>query len=317
MSFFDEGEWLVGVDFAGPGRVWNQRRKIVAVAAERLAPRRYRVDATGFNARIPGTKAPGWSAEELAVALEGAGAPSLLAFDFPFSIPAALLRDAAFARAVGAPEAFGSWRAFNAFVASRLPLQGPALFAPFAGWRRGSLYWTKRLTDVAASAQPPLKDKFQVLFNMTLLGNALLARLSATARYRVDPFEPATPGTCSMIEVYPGLTMRRLDRSDYKQRPAEAIDAMLAHCASLDIRVDLDESIRSRCVTYGMKARGADPDVSDALIAACIAILHREGHTQPALHDESHPDVALEGAMWALVTPSASAAGRAPSATGL
>jgi hypothetical protein len=48
--------------------------------------------------------------------------------------------------------------------------------------------WTKRATDVAAGGQPPLKDKVQATFQMTLLGNVLLSKLWESHKYRVLPF---------------------------------------------------------------------------------------------------------------------------------
>lgn len=92
-----------------------------------------------------------------------------------------LLRDEQFSQAVGYRYgAFMGWRAFNAFIAERLPLRDPLDFAPFALWRsraERARLWSKRATDTAAGGQPPLKDKFQATFQMTLLGNALLSRL--------------------------------------------------------------------------------------------------------------------------------------------
>ncbi|WPB81296.1 hypothetical protein KYC5002_19505 [Archangium violaceum] len=125
-------ERVVGIDFAGPARARDQRRKILAVAAERLAPRRYVISPHGLNQRLLEAP-PGWAAFELADALIQSTVPvSVVAPDFPFSLPAALLSLSSFAALVGHPHAFGTWQAFNAFVASRLSLPGPVGFRGIA-----------------------------------------------------------------------------------------------------------------------------------------------------------------------------------------
>src|SRR5438445_10627146 len=88
----DQQELLIGVDFAGPATAARQRRKIVAVEANRVEPRRYRVGRDGANARLFGPGPPGWTAEELAKDLL-ARRRRVVAFDFPFSIPYQLLAD--------------------------------------------------------------------------------------------------------------------------------------------------------------------------------------------------------------------------------
>ena len=40
---------IVGIDFGGPQRARDQRRKIVAIAAHATAWRSYRIDATKFG----------------------------------------------------------------------------------------------------------------------------------------------------------------------------------------------------------------------------------------------------------------------------
>lgn len=56
---------VVGVDFGAPRRARDQRRKIVATAAQPVADRRYRFDAIGMNERLLAKDPPGWSAKEL------------------------------------------------------------------------------------------------------------------------------------------------------------------------------------------------------------------------------------------------------------
>jgi hypothetical protein len=292
-----DDEIVIGVDFAGPRTASGQRRKIVALSAVRLRAGEYRVSSGGFNGRILSGAGPGWTAAELAEALTGGGAARVVAFDFPFSIPKDLLDDPAFAAAVGRPVPFVTWAEFNGFVARALPLGSPLDLGPFAGWRtKGN--WRRRATDVAAAAQPPLKDRFQVLFNMTLLGNALLARLEASGRYRIVPFGVAGPAG-EVIEVYPGLTMRGIGRRDYKRDPVGAVAAVLGHCAEEGIRIAVDPQVRQFCETYNTGGRsGSDPDGSDALIALATAILYREGRCVEAIAPPDQDRRSVEGAIW-------------------
>lgn len=277
---------IVGVDFGAPRRAADQRRKIVAVAAEAIGSRAYRVAATGMNRRLVTGELPGWSARELLDELLARPA-RVVGFDFPFSVPRELLHDPRFAADLGhAPGAFGGWRAFNAAVAARLPLTDPLDFAPFEAWRRPddrARLWTRRATDIAAGAQPPLKDRFQATFQMTLLGNALLARLEASQRYRVAPF-PGGRGDGEVIEVYPGAALRAMGLRAYKSRPDEAVRRCLAACAAAGITVAVDPAIVDRARRYS-SGTGASPDhdVADALVALAVAVLYAERGCHPAL----------------------------------
>src|SRR5690606_6853739 len=172
-----EVDMIVGVDFGAPQRARDQRRKIIAVAAHPTGWHSYRIDATGMNARLLASEPPGWTAKELVDELVARPARGV-GFDFPFGVPHALLRDPRFAADVGYKGgAFNGWRSFNWWIAQRLLLTDPLDFTPFAPWRdraERARLWTKRATDIAAGGQPPLKDKFQATFQMTLLGNVLL-----------------------------------------------------------------------------------------------------------------------------------------------
>jgi hypothetical protein len=99
---------IVGVDFGAPRRACDQRRKIVAIAAYPTDWCRYRIGATGMNARLANDP-PGWTAKELLDELLTRPV-RIAAFDFPFCIPDALLRDQQFAADVGYEDgAFRSW----------------------------------------------------------------------------------------------------------------------------------------------------------------------------------------------------------------
>ncbi|KYF55892.1 hypothetical protein BE04_43140 [Sorangium cellulosum] len=285
---------IVGVDFGAPQRARDQRRKIIAIAAQATAWRSYRIDAAGMNARLLANDPPGWSAKELLDELLALPA-RVVAFDFPFCVPHALLRDAKFAADVGIKDgAFTSWRSFNWFVAQRLPLD----FSPFTAWRdrnERARLWMKRATDIATGGQPPLKDKFQATFQMTLLGNALLSKLWESHKYRVLPF-PGGRGAGEIIEVYPGATLRTMGLASYKSRPDEAVRCGIAACAAAGIKLDVDLRLVALCCRYSSGGRTPDYDVADAFVALCTAILHAEGACRPAIaSDPTWARAALEG----------------------
>ncbi len=185
------------------------------------------------------------------------------------------------------------------FVAQRLPLGDPLDFRPFDAWRsradRARL-WTKRATDIAVGGQPPLKDKFQATFQMTLLGNALLARLWESHKYRVLPF-PGGRGAGEVIEVYPGATLRQMGLANYKSRPDEAIRLGIAACAAADIKLDVDLRLMALCCRYSSGGKMPDHDAADAFVALCTAILHAEGACRAATDGDSFVKE-REGAVW-------------------
>jgi hypothetical protein len=286
---------VVGIDFAGPARACDQRRKILAVAAERVGRSRYAVSRSGLNARLLSAP-PGWTAEELADALLSLRpVPSTVAADFPFCVPRELLARASFSAVLGRASPFRTWRAFNRAIAARIPLGCPVDYAPFRAWRDKAL-WLKRASDRASGAHAPLKHQFQVLFNMTLLGNAFAARLERSGRYDVVPFQ--SRGRAQLVEVYPGHAMRALGVADYKRSPARAIDAALHHLAQRGVAFTIDPDIRAACEAYDTGGRaGRDHDAADALVAACVAALHREGRAREILGAPPGARDA-EGAIW-------------------
>lgn len=113
---------IVGVDFGAPQRARDQRKKIIAIAAQATGWHSYRIDATGMNARLPTSEPPGWTAKELADELVVRPA-RVVGFDFPFCVPWTLLREEKFAKDVGYTyECFNGWRSFNWWIAQRLSL---------------------------------------------------------------------------------------------------------------------------------------------------------------------------------------------------
>jgi len=290
---------ILGVDFGAPQRVRDQRRKIIAIAAQPAGWRRYRIAATGVNERLLANGPPGWTAKELLDELLTRPV-RIAAFDFPFCVPALLLRDEKFAADAGHTDgAFVGWRTFNWFVAQRLPLNDPLDYRPFAAWRSPSdreRLWTKRATDIAVGGQPPLKDKFQATFQMTLLGNVLLAHLWESHRYRVLPF-PGGRGDGEIIEVYPGATLRRMGLTSYKSKPEEAIQHGIAACAAAGIELEVAPGIMALCCRYSSGGKTPDHDAADAFVALCTAIIHAEGGCHMAI--DGDPSLKeTEGAVW-------------------
>ena len=290
---------VVGVDFGAPRRARDQRRKIIAIEARATDRRRYRIEATGMNARLLAKDPPGWTARELLDQLLGRPV-RVAAFDFPFCVPDVLLRDERFAADAGHRHgAFLGWRTFNAFVAGNLPLADPLDFRPFEAWRspgdRGRL-WVKRATDVFARGQPPLKDRFQATFQMTILGNALLARLWESEHYRVLPF-PGGRGPGEVIEVFPGATLRQMGLAHYKSQPQEAIRLGVAACAAAGIQLEVDVRLVALCCRYSSGGDSPDHDAADAFVALCTAILHAEGACRAAIDGDPRLKRS-EGVIW-------------------
>jgi hypothetical protein len=147
-----------------------------------------------------------------------------------------------------------------------------------------------------AGGQPPLKDKFQAMFQMTLLGNAILSRLWESGRYRVLPF-PGGRGTGEVIEVYPGATLRQIGLANYKSQPEEAIRFGMAVCRAAGTTLHVDSRLRALCCRYSSGGKIPDYDAADAFIALCTAILHAEGTCRMAINGDVFVK-GSEGAIW-------------------
>lgn len=288
---------VVGIDFAGPQTASQQRKKILAVAALRLGPKAYRVSADGMNERLL-ENPPGWTANELAESLvQASPRASVVACDFPFSIPGSLMQSSAFAALADHPTAFGSWQSFHEFMCTSLALSCPVDLGRFSAWKNTG-HWTRRSSDVATGAQPPLKHQYQVLFNMTLLGNVFLGCLRSSGLFDVVPFD--SRGKSAMIEIYPGHAMRLLGVPNYKRSPLVAIAAILQSLKGKGVSIDVDRRIRNVCETYNTgKGASFDHDAADAFVALCVGILHREGlATEFPGADADAREV--EGAIWSI-----------------
>lgn len=156
--------------------------------------------------------------------------------------------------------------------------------------------WGRRETDYAAGGQPPLKDRFQSVFQMTLLGNALLSKLWESTLYRVIPFGGHSTQN-EIIEVYPGATLRQLGLKRYKNQPAEAIAVLFQACAAVGITIEADAEVLRVCRDYSSGGATPDHDAADALVALCTAILYREGECRAAIGG-FQADHRIEGAIW-------------------
>jgi len=284
-------EVIVGVDFGAPLSPEQQQRKVLVIAAERCGPRQYvaRDDCT-FNKRLflRPPDFPGWKIEHLFKRLADTTV-SVVGFDFPFGLPTRLMNDPSFARAARFEAgAFATWENLGGHLATSLSHEEVLDFATFEAWKdadRRKELWERRATDGVWKAQPPLKNLYQVLFNMTLAGIALLWRLRQKG-YAIAPFDESTPGVTPLaIEVYPGGFLKELGLRKYKTKPKESWDACKKELAAHDIRFDVSDELVARCCEYDSlrTAKGktndkrADHDAMDALVALAITILFREG----------------------------------------
>jgi hypothetical protein len=281
---------VAGSDFGVPRKAGDQAKKIILVEAVRLGQRHYAVEPSGRNARLVhdyASGAPwkerrrGWTLPDLAAALSADPSVKVAAFDFPFSIPVALLGDAGFARLLGqAP--FGNRGAWAQFVSSRLRLafdgDSPDAemrdLAHFDPWR-DKRFWIRRATDTATNGSPPLKHKFQNVFAMTLAGTALLERLGGHGCIALlDSATPASP-RC-MIETYPRAVASRVGFSgSYKAAPDKCLTRAEQFLKERGIKIDIDEDVRHFCETY--RTSGDDPDGADAFLCLVAAIACFEG----------------------------------------
>ncbi len=307
-------ETIVGVDFAGPAREQDQRRKIVAVRARVEGWNRYSIILDDFNQRLL-LDSPGWTLRELCEELVKHPA-KVVGLDFPFSIPNVLLRDEQFAQAAGHKQgAFHGWRSFNWHVAWLLrhrraavvhplhwPKDGRLDFSGFAAWRNKD-YWIKRDTDSFACAHPPLKDKFQSLFRMTLAGNVLLDFLGTSGKYRIVPLWSQQGYASEAIEVYPGAVMRQLGLPNHKSQPEVALLRLFEHLRERGTEMTVAREILQRCVSYNSSGNRKHPDhdMAEAMVALGTAILYRDGHCSPAVEGRRWENPTYnEGVIWGL-----------------
>ena len=311
----EQTEVLIGSDFGAPLTAGAQSKKIIAIEASRTADRRYQIPATGRNERLvrkcdPGGGWPerrrGWTIPELAKSIREDHTVGVAAFDFPFSIPLKLLQSAGFADRVGVP-VFGNRTAWMHFVALHMDLAfssenagakfriDPVLY----GWKDKG-YWTKRATDIATSAQAPLKHMYQNLFNMTLAGSMFLECLrDGGMQVLLRPEERGMPCDRSVIETYPGAVAAAVGfKGNYKQEPRRCLTAAEEYLHTQGIALDFDRDVRNFCLDY--RTPPNDPDGADAFLCLVAAICGREGFAKWHTGDGSPQQLAEEGC---IVTP--------------
>ncbi len=289
-------ELVVGSDFGAPATAGDQSKKIILIEAVREGDRSYTILPIGRNERLVKQhmsnddwkqKRRGWTIPNLAESLGPDLEVTVAAFDFPFSIPTSLLRDAAFAaRMKQAP--FGSRSIWAAFIASELKLRfnGDAAGAKledltkFMPWR-DKLFWIKRTTDEETGGSSPLKHKFQNLFSMTLAGTAMLERLRLSGMTGALSSANFDPGSRIAIETYPGQVARSVGfDGSYKKNPEASMTKAETYLKQNGIKLSFDKGVRSFCVEYRTAGKGkgdTDPDGADAFLCLVAAICFREG----------------------------------------
>jgi hypothetical protein len=305
---------LIGCDFGAPKKAGDQAKKIIAIEALMVDVGHYAIRTAGPNERLnqwrngrPNAR-PGWSLPELRDWLASDRALTVAAFDFPFSLPASLLQDPAFALRMQEPHPFQTRERWATFVAGRLRLQftreGPlgemADLGLFVPWRDTSL-WIRRACDIATNAAPPLKHVGQNVFAMTLAGTALLHALQP-AGYSILLGQTPSLTSRTLFETYPSLIARRIGfQGSYKQEPVRCMREALLYLANQGIRLDFDPEIRLFCESYRTGGKQPDPDGADAFLCLVAAICYRAGLAEVIYGDASPAQRAEEGGIVAPV----------------
>lgn len=297
----EEIELLIGSDFGAPMKAGEQAKKTIAIEAFRTAVRRYEILATGRNERLVrqhddvqswSYNRRGWTIPGLAKSIRNDPTIAVAAFDFPFSVPLHLLQDEAFAGKVNEP-VFGTRLNWVQFVGQHV---GLAFGSDNAGaklpiddrlfrWKDKD-FWKKRATDIATSAHPPLKHKFQNLFNMTVIGSKFLECLQhGGMQILLRQEEDGRRLHRAVIETYPGAIARAVGfRRNYKQEPERCLAAAEEYLREQGITLVFNGEVRRFCLEY--RTNENDPEGADAFLCLVTAICFREGlaewHKGPA-----------------------------------
>jgi len=284
---------VVGCDFGVPKKAGDQAKKIILIEAIRLRERHYSIEPTGRNERlirpIPNSgpwkqNRRGWTLPDLYDSLSSDRTVKACSFDFPFSIPLALLNDETFARKLN-HSVFGTRRSWVEFVSERLPLRfdSEKASAPLKGlahfdlWR-DKQFWHKRSTDSATNGSPPLKHKFQNVFAMTIAGASLVSRLSS-GQYTTVLDDVQVIAAQSLFETYPREVANRIGfTGSYKTRPEDCLGKAVEFLEGQGITLDFDVQVRHFCETY--RTSGNDPDGADAFLCLVAAICFCEGKAE-------------------------------------
>jgi|SRR5579883_2153820 len=284
-------ELVIGSDFGAGLTAGAQAQKIILLEAQRAGERQYEIHAKGRNERLVRGHGPGmrwrelrrgWTAPEMARSLAEDARVTVMAFDFPFSLPVELFRSGEFAVRVGRTEAFGTRAEWVRFLGERVALEftteratAKLRFGEELNAWRDTAFWLLRETDRVVKAQPSLKHKFQNVFQMTLVGSQVLARLEqAGVRLGLEPNEFG--GARMALETFPGGVARAVGFGrNYKCDPAGSMARAEEYLRERGIELAFDARVREFCLTY--RTPGDDPDGADAFLCLVTAIAYREG----------------------------------------
>ena len=282
---------VIGVDFGVPRRAGDQAKKIILIEAVKRSGRRYSIEPTGRNERLVRPfggnswreRRRGWTMDELRDSLCADAGVAAAAFDFPFSLPISLLRDRSFAQAVETTEAFKTRAAWQAWVSNNMPLtfDGDRASSIMTGWQlfdawRDTKFWISRTTDKATRASPPLKDKFQSVFNMTIAGASLLGSM-ARSGYR-EQLSSLQQGR-AVFETYPREVASRLGfTGSYKQEPLDCLECAVASLEKREIELEFDPVVEIFCQQY--TTGEGDHDGVDAFLCLAAAICFDQGQAE-------------------------------------
>jgi hypothetical protein len=292
-------EVVTGSDFGVPASAGQQAKKIVLIEAVRVRDRVYSIRPTGRNERLVRTleagqdwkdRRRGWTVPELANSLASDPTVTVSSFDFPFSIPLALLNDTEFAQLVGQPT-FYKRSVWAKYVGDNLKLAFPSAYANaklvdlanFNVWR-DQRFWKKRRTDEATGGSPPLKDKYQNVFAMTLAGTAMLEHFCKKGMVLCLASSSIPPETKVVFETYPGAVAKAIGfAGSYKKNPGDCLRQAEEYLAAQGITLEFADPVRTFCLEYRTTGKGnddADPDGADAFLCLVAAICFRENMVQ-------------------------------------
>ena len=145
----------------------------------------------------------------------------------------------------------------------------------FDGWR-DTKFWISRATDKATRASPPLKDKFQSVFNMTIAGASLLSSM-AKCGYR-EQLSSLQQGR-AVFETYPREVATRLGfAGSYKQQPLECMECAIATMEKHGIKLEFDPIVKTFCQQY--TTGEDDHDGVDAFLCLAAAIYFDQGQAE-------------------------------------
>ena len=278
---------LIGVDFGVPRRAGDQAKKIILIEAIKCSNARYKILPHGRNTRLVRSlgsdwrsRRRGWTIDELRDSLCSDDTVAAAAFDFPFSLPNQLLNDPQFSGLVGHNTAFATRTNWQSLVAQKLSLQfdsdkatGQLVGLEFFDVWRGTKFWIPRVTDKATNASPPLKDKFQSVFNMTIAGASLLHALVQEG-YQ-EKLEDVQQGK-AVMETYPRVVAARMGFEDsYKRKPLACLEASVEELARREIELEFDSDVHQFCKTYTSGDR--DHDGVDAFLCLITSICFDHG----------------------------------------